>query len=126
MKKKVNPAAARDGSEVGVTTEWWSHSDLKPLPVDVKPGHRYHATTRFDGVDLEAPPTERWENQSVTVEVTATGPGWIDERTLTYNRVLPGYDGDYQRAVRPRGPGWVFEGPVAPASSSWRRRREAR
>lgn len=126
MKKKVNPAAGGNRSEVGFASEPWTHADLKPLRIDLKPGDRYLATTRFDGVDLEAPVTPEWRHRSVTVEVIATGPDWIDERSWTYNRVVPGYDGDFQIPVRPRGPGWLYEAQVNPCSSSWRRRREAR
>lgn len=116
MKKKVNPAAARNGSEVGSASyEPWTHPDLKPLRFDLKPGDRYRAHTRFDGVDFEAPNAEPWDHESVTVEVVTVGPGWIDERTLTFNYST--------RAVRPRGPGWLFEGPSGSTSSSWRRLR---
>lgn len=125
MGKQNDPAAGRNGSEVGDATASWPHPDLKPLPVAVKPGHRYLSHTRFDGVEFEAPNTEPWSRRTVTVEVIATGPGWVDERTLTFNRWTRDHLGEpmYHPTWPPVFGGWSFEGAVAPRSSSWRRRR---
>jgi hypothetical protein len=106
MKKKANPAAGGNRSGVGFASEPWTHADLKPLRIDLKAGDRYLAHTRFDVTDFEVPNTERWEHRSILVEVVGVGPGWVAERALTFNRVIPGYDGDYQRPVRPRVAGW--------------------
>jgi len=122
--RKINPAAGANRSEVGVTSEGRTHLDLRPLRTDLKKGTRYLLHV-FLCEEYEAPKTETWSKRTVTVEVIATGRGWIDERTWTFDWVH--YNDQLEpifEPSRPPGLGWNFERRVKPRSSSWVRRRE--
>src|SRR4051812_17367488 len=120
MKKKINAAVAT-GSEAGDAAASWPYPDLKPLPVAVKPGHRYLAHTTFDGVEFEAPNTQTWWSRSVTVEVIATGRDWIDERTWTFDGWTREYSTEpVYHPTWPPGEGWNFEKRLKPSSPYWR------
>ncbi|MEJ0076850.1 MAG: hypothetical protein WDO17_15640 [Alphaproteobacteria bacterium] len=122
--KKINPAAVASGSEVGsATAPWWSHPDLKPVRKNLKRRQKYLLHV-YEAREYEVPLTHAWANRSVTVEVLETGPGWIDERALTFDfRTEDSARNPIMVPVRPPGAGWEFECRVAPRSSAWRRRR---
>ena len=125
MGKRKNPAAARDGSEVGGAAASSPRSDLTPLRSDLKKGARYLLHFRY-GDECEAPDTEAFAKRAITVLVIGRGRGWIDERTWTFDRL--GFDNVGEAVwhpVVPRGFGWTLEKTPAafPRSSSWRRRR---
>jgi hypothetical protein len=122
--KKRNPAAARDGSEVGVASEPWTRSDdFTPIRSDLKPGDRYLLHTTDSGEEYEVPARPYWEHLSVTVEVIKVGRRYLVERCWTAN-VVAGPPHGEQRRITPRSRGWRFEAHVPPWSSSWVRRRE--
>lgn len=121
MRKKVNPALDVSEGEVGSATASWPHPDLKPLRDRPKKGSRYLLHVWLCD-EFEAPKSERWARRTVTVRVIGRGRGWVDECALTYDYLTT--HNDKFEPVRPPGAGWIYEGPVAPRSSSWRRRRE--
>src|SRR5690242_1003290 len=112
--KRINPGAGRNGTEVGVASERRMHLDLKPRRVNLKKRQKYLLHVVF-GEEYEAPNTKAWADWTVTVTVMDTGPGWVDERTLTFDIVERDRDGDLLfHPVWPRGQGWRYAGPARP------------
>src|SRR3954463_6291913 len=119
--KKINPAVVVSDSEVGDATASWPHPDLRPVRTDLKRRQKYLLHV-YEAREYEAPMTAAWTHRSVTVEVLATGLGWIAERALTFDfRTEDSARNPILIPVRPPGDGWVFEQRIAPRSSSWRR-----
>ena len=84
--KRKNPAAARDGSEVGGAAASSPRSDLTPLRSDLKKGARYRLHFRYSE-EFEAPATDDWAARTVTVEIVRRERGAILERAWTFDRL---------------------------------------